>query len=75
MTQPQKRAVMTGVLTLLIGTVMLAAANQVILRPEFALHNATVEARFSATDGRIEEVKGITLDLLCAQYPTHRRCK
>jgi len=75
MTAPQKSAIVTGLVTLLLGTALIAATQQVILRPEFSLHNAEVNAKFSETYQAIEEVKGITLDLLCSDHPAHRRCK
>ena len=68
MTAPQKRAVVTGVVTLLIGTAVLAAANNVILRPEFDLHAQQMKSE-------INDVRGIALDILCADHPTHRRCR
>ena len=64
MTQPQKRAVVTGIVTLVLGTVILAAARQVVLRPEYETHVQMESARFEAV-----------LDILCTDHPTHRRCR
>ena len=63
MTPPQKRAILTGVLTFLIGASLIAAADQVILRPEFSLHEANVNSSMQ----RI-------LDVVCTDHPTHRSC-
>ena len=64
MTAPQKRAVVTGVLTILLGAAVLTAARQTVLRPEYEAHVQMEAARFEAV-----------LDILCTDHPTHRRCR
>ena len=72
MTAPQKRTltftVYASVLGLLAWAAMTGAAKQLVLRPEYELHIQTKEAV-------VEELRGITLDHLCADHPTNRRCR
>ena len=64
MTPQQKRTVLTGVLTLVLGAAVLAGARQAVLRPEYEAHVQMEAARFEAV-----------LDILCTDHPTHRRCR
>lgn len=83
MTIPQKRAIKTGVLTLLIGALVLGAVDvareKVIYRPEFALHAQQVKSEIgdvkSELNAEINDVRGIALDILCTDHPQHWRCK
>ena len=72
MTAPQKRTltftVMASVLGLVVWALITGAARQVVLRSEYEMHVQT-EAQ------RIDEVRGIALDILCGQEPTNRRCR
>lgn len=72
MTAQQKSAVRLGVITAVIGGLMLLAftkaASQVVLRPEF-------EASQTRLETKIERVEGITKDVLCGQNPSHWRCQ
>lgn len=64
MTPPQKRAVVTGIVTLVLGTVILAAARQVVLRPEYDIHVQSVN----------EELGDIKY-LICLDHRTDSRCR
>lgn len=72
MTPSQRNTISTAVLATLLGSVALAiltgAWTSKVDRSEYNLHVQTSESE-------VREVREIVLDLLCAQQPTHRRCK
>lgn len=72
MTPSQRNTLSTAVLATLIGSVALAiltgAWTSKVDRAEFDAHVSTSESQ-------VQEVREMVLDLLCAQQPTHRRCK
>jgi hypothetical protein len=72
MTPTQRNTLSTAVLATLLGSVALAiltgAWSSKVDRSEYTLHVQTKQAE-------LHEVREIVLDLLCAQQPTHRRCK
>ena len=72
MTVQQKRTltftVTASLLGLLAWAAITGAARQIVLRAEYEMHVQT-EAQ------RIDEVRGIALDILCGQDPTNRRCR
>ena len=72
MTVQQKRTltftVTASLLGLLAWAAITGAARQVVLRSEYEMHIQTETQR-------IEEVRGIALDILCKDQPAHRRCR
>ena len=72
MTAQQKKTLTFTVTASLLGLVAWATiaggARQLVLRAEYEMHVQTESSR-------IEEVRGIALDILCANQPTHRRCR
>ena len=72
MTVAQKRQLTVGIVTTVLGGMLLLAVRsltaQVMLRPE-------VEARFLGVEAELRETKAITLDHLCADAPNHWRCR
>lgn len=72
MTVQQKSAIRVGVITTVIGSLLVLAfskaASQVVLRPE-------IEALESRLERKVDAVKDIALDNLCDTNPTHWRCK
>ena len=72
MTAPQKRTLLFTVTASVLGVfawaILTAAARQVVLRGEYEMH-------VQHESSRIEEVRGIALDILCKDQPAHRRCR
>lgn len=72
MTVQQKRTltftVTASLLGLLAWAAITGAARQVVLRSEYEMH-------IQAETQRIDEVRGIALDILCKDQPAHRRCR
>ena len=72
MTDRTKSQIRIGVITTLIGGLMLVAftktASQVVLRPEFEASQTKMEAK-------IDRIEGIAKDVLCGQNPDHWRCQ
>lgn len=72
MTPQQRNTLSTAVLATLIGSVALAiltgAWSSKVDRVEYDRH-------VQQSESQVQEVREMVLDLLCAQQPTHRRCK
>lgn len=72
MTPQQRNTLSTAVLATLIGSVALAiltgAWTSKVDRVEYERH-------VQQSESQVQEVRDMVLDLLCAQQPTHRRCK
>ena len=77
MTIPQKRAVVTGLLTLVIGASVVGVGNialsSVVFRDEFNAQGAVIVG----LERDVREIRELTLDVLCAEAirPTDRRCR
>lgn len=72
MTAQQKRTLTFTVTASLLGlvawAVLTGAARQIVLRNEMDMH-IQIDAQ------RYGELRGIVLDLLCADHPANRRCE
>lgn len=72
MTPQQRNTLSTAVLATLLGSVALAiltgAWTSKVDRVEYDRH-------VQQSESQVQEVREMVLDLLCAQQPTHRRCK
>lgn len=90
MSPQQKSQVRVGIITTLVGGLLLLAftklSGQVVLRPEVeALHTQMQQDRLNVEhqiersearlESKIEDTRAIALDLLCTNNPNHRRCK
>ena len=88
MTTPQRRAVITGLLTLVIGAAVVGvgdmARSSVVFRAELDarlaardVRNVPRDAAISTLDREMKELKDLTLDILCSEAirPTDRRCR
>lgn len=64
MSEPAARRVAVGVVTTILGLILLGAWSAKVDRGEYDLHVQREEAKLEAV-----------LDLLCADKPTHRRCR
>lgn len=77
-TIPQKRAIATGLITLLAGALVLGVAdvarNQIIFRPEFELVQQRQGAAFEAHDAKLNAKLDRVLDVVCEGKPALRQC-
>lgn len=64
MSEPIARRVFVGALTTLLGILVLGAWNAKVSQADFDLHVQEEQATREAI-----------LDILCADHPTHRRCR
>jgi hypothetical protein len=71
-TVASRRQIAIGVLTAVIGALLLGAVSftreQVIFRPEF-------DAHVQSDTAWKREQREMTLDILCGQQPANRRCR
>lgn len=64
MSEPAARRVAIGVVTTLLGLIAISAWDSKVNRGEYDLH---VQEEMATREA--------ILDLLCADHPTHRRCR
>ena len=79
MTQQQRRQVAIGVITAVLGAVVIAipsCANRVLVsRPEYDLHVQTEQHEHEKTRQMLTVQQEISTELLCEVKPEHRRCR
>lgn len=72
MTEPQRRAITVGVVTTVLGALLLTLIGRAW---ESKVDQATYDLHIQAEQNVHERQMEITLELLCELKPTNRRCR